>query len=400
MNIGENMKRTIQDLDLNNKKVLIRCDFNVPIQDGTIVDDTRITAALPTILYAIEHNAKVILFSHLGRVKNEEDKEKNNLKPVSIALEKHLKRPVTFVEETRGKVLEEAINNMKTKDVLLVQNTRYEDLDGKKESSNDEQLGRYWASLGDIFVNDAFGTIHREHASNVGISTYLDSCIGFLVENELKELNKVTNPKRPFVVMLGGSKVEDKIGVIKNVVTKADHLLIGGAMSFTFLKAQGKNIGKSLLDEENIDFCKEMLQNYPDKIVLPIDAVVTDSLEEKTRIETQDICNIEDDVMGVDIGPKTVELYKKILKPSKTILWNGPFGVYEQEEFSNGTKALLEEISKIDAVSILGGGDIVACASLFGYKDKVTHASTGGGATLAYLEGVDLPGLKNIPDKK
>ena len=394
------MKRTIQDLDLNNKKVLIRCDFNVPIQDGTIVDDTRITAALPTILYAIEHNAKVILFSHLGRVKNEEDKEKNNLKPVSIALKKYLKRPVTFVEETRGKVLEEAINNMKTKDVLLVQNTRYEDLDGKKESSNDEQLGRYWASLGDIFVNDAFGTIHREHASNVGISTYLDSCIGFLVEKELKELNKVTNPKRPFVVMLGGSKVEDKIGVIKNVVTKADHLLIGGAMSFTFLKAQGKNIGKSLLDKENIDFCKEMLQSYSDKIVLPIDAVTTDSLEEKNKIETQDICNIEDDVMGVDIGPKTVELYKKILKPSKTILWNGPFGVYEQEEFSNGTKALLEEISKIDAVSILGGGDIVACASLFGYKDKVTHASTGGGATLAYLEGVDLPGLKNIPDKK
>lgn len=400
MNIGENMKRTIQDLDLNNKKVLIRCDFNVPIQDGTIVDDTRITAALPTILYAIEHNAKVILFSHLGRVKNEEDKEKNNLKPVSIALEKYLKRPVTFIEETRGKVLEEAINNMKTKDVLLVQNTRYEDLDGKKESSNDEQLGRYWASLGDIFVNDAFGTIHREHASNVGISTYLDSCIGFLVEKELKELNKVTNPKRPFVVMLGGSKVEDKIGVIKNVVTKADHLLIGGAMSFTFLKAQGKNIGKSLLDKENIDFCKEMLQSYSDKIVLPVDAVTTDSLEEKNKIETQDICNIEDDVMGVDIGPKTVELYKKILKPSKTILWNGPFGVYEQEEFSNGTKALLEEISKIDAVSILGGGDIVACASLFGYKDKVTHASTGGGATLAYLEGVDLPGLKNIPDKK
>ena len=400
MNIGENMKRTIQDLDLNNKKVLIRCDFNVPIQDGTIVDDTRITAALPTILYAIEHNAKVILFSHLGRVKIEEDKEKNNLKPVSIALKKYLKRPVTFVEETRGKVLEEAINNMKTKDVLLVQNTRYEDLDGKKESSNDEQLGRYWASLGDIFVNDAFGTIHREHASNVGISTYLDSCIGFLVEKELKELNKVTNPKRPFVVMLGGSKVEDKIGVIKNVVTKADHLLIGGAMSFTFLKAQGKNIGKSLLDKENIDFCKEMLQSYSDKIVLPIDAVTTDSLEEKNKIETQDICNIEDDVMGVDIGPKTVELYKKILKPSKTILWNGPFGVYEQEEFSNGTKALLEEISKIDAVSILGGGDIVACASLFGYKDKVTHASTGGGATLAYLEGVDLPGLKNIPDKK
>ena len=394
------MKRTIQDLDLNNKKVLIRCDFNVPIQDGTIVDDTRITAALPTILYAIEHNAKVILFSHLGRVKNEEDKEKNNLKPVSIALEKYLKRPVTFVEETRGKVLEEAINNMKTKDVLLVQNTRYEDLDGKKESSNDEQLGRYWASLGDIFVNDAFGTIHREHASNVGISTYLDSCIGFLVEKELKELNKVTNPKRPFVVMLGGSKVEDKIGVIKNVVTKADHLLIGGAMSFTFLKAQGKNIGKSLLDKENIDFCKEMLQSYSDKIVLPVDAVTTDSLEEKNKIETQDICNIEDDVMGVDIGPKTVELYKKILKPSKTILWNGPFGVYEQEEFSNGTKALLEEISKIDAVSILGGGDIVACAFLFGYKDKVTHASTGGGATLAYLEGVDLPGLKNIPDKK
>lgn len=392
------MKKTIKDFDLNNKTVLIRCDFNVPLENGKIVDDTRITAALPTIEYAIGHNAKVVLFSHLGRVKTEEDKKKNDLKPVSIALSKYLKQEVKFSNETRGKELEDMIKNLKEKEVLLVQNTRYEDLDNKKESSNDKELGKYWSSLGDIFINDAFGTIHREHASNVGISTYLDSGIGFLVEKELKELDVINHPNRPFVVMLGGSKVEDKIGVIKNVVSKADYLLIGGAMSFTFLKANNVEIGKSLLDEENLDFCKEMLDKYKDKIILPSDFVVTDSIDNPTVIKNVD--EIDKDLIGVDVGSSTIDDYKKILTSAKTILWNGPFGVYEKDEFAKGTKELLKIVSSSDSTSILGGGDIVAAASKFGYKDKVTHASTGGGATLTYLEGVELPGLKNIPDKK
>ncbi len=388
--------KTIKDMDLNDKKVLIRCDFNVPMKEGKIVDDTRITAALPTIKYAIEQNAKVILFSHLGRVKEEADLEKNNLAPVAKRLEELLGQKVTFVNKTRGEELENAINNMNDKDVILVQNTRYEDLDGKKESKNDPELGAYWASLGDVFVNDAFGTIHRAHASNVGIASHLESCIGFLIEKELTALKELDNPEHPFVVVLGGAKVADKIGVIENLVKKADRILIGGGMAFTFLKAEGYEIGTSLLDEENIEFCKRIVTEYPNKIVLPVDVAVTTEYSENEEYRVKDISDIEYNEMGLDIGPKTQTLFENYLKEAKIAVWNGPLGVYEFKKYKQGTDHILQYVVDNNIKMILGGGDIVAAASTSGYKDKVYHASTGGGATLEYLEGKTLPGLEAI----
>lgn len=388
--------KTIKDMNLNNKKVLIRCDFNVPMKEGKIVDDTRITAALPTIKYALEQNAKVVLFSHLGRVKEEGDLEKNNLAPVAKRLEELLGQKVTFVPTTRGEELENAINNMQEKDIVLVQNTRYEDLEGKKESKNDPELGSYWASLGDVFVNDAFGTIHRAHASNVGIASHLDSCIGFLIEKELNALKELDNPEHPFVVVLGGAKVADKIGVIENLVKKADKILIGGGMAFTFLKAEGYEIGTSLLDEENIEFCKKMVTDYPNKIVLPVDVAVTTEYSENEEYRTKDISDIEYNEMGLDIGPRTQELFENYLKDAKVAVWNGPLGVYEFKKYKQGTDNLLQFVVDNNIKIILGGGDIVAAASTSGFKDKIYHASTGGGATLEYLEGKTLPGLEAI----
>ena len=388
--------RTIKDVNLENKKVLIRCDFNVPMKEGKIVDDTRITAALPTIQYALDNNAKVILFSHLGRVKEEADLTKNNLAPVAKRLEELLNKAVTFVDETRGKKLETAIANMNNKDIILVQNTRYEDLDGKKESKNDPELGAYWASLGDIFVNDAFGTIHRAHASNVGIASNIESCIGFLIEKELAALKELDNPAHPFVVVLGGAKVADKIGVIENLVKKADKILIGGGMAFTFLKAEGYEIGNSLLDEENIEFCKKIVEEYPEKIVLPVDAAVTTEYSENEEYKVKDINNLEYNEMGLDIGPNTEKLFENYLKEANIAVWNGPLGVYEFEKYKQGTNHILKFVVDNNIKIILGGGDIVAEASTAGYKDKVYHASTGGGATLEYLEGKTLPGLEAI----
>ncbi len=388
--------KTIKDINLENKKVLIRCDFNVPMKEGKIVDDTRITAALPTIQYALDNNAKVILFSHLGRVKEEADLAKNNLAPVAKRLEELLNQSVTFIEETRGEKLENAINNMKEKDVILVQNTRYEDLDGKKESKNDPELGKYWASLGDVFVNDAFGTIHRAHASNVGIASHLESCIGFLIEKELTALKELDNPEHPFIVVLGGAKVADKIGVIENLVKTADKILIGGGMAFTFLKAEGYEIGNSLLDEENIEFCKNIVKEYPNKIVLPVDVAVTTEYSEKEEYKVKDISDLEYNEMGLDIGPNTESLFENYLKDAKIAVWNGPLGVYEFEKYKQGTNHVLQFIVDNNIKVILGGGDIVAAASTSGYKDKVYHASTGGGATLEYLEGKTLPGLEAI----
>ena len=388
--------KTIKDINLENKKVLIRCDFNVPMKEGKIVDDTRITAALPTIQYALDNNAKVILFSHLGRVKEEAKIKKNNLAPVAKRLEELLNQSVTFIEETRGEKLENAINNMKEKDVILVQNTRYEDLDGKKESKNDPELGKYWASLGDVFVNDAFGTIHRAHASNVGIASHLESCIGFLIEKELTALKELDNPEHPFIVVLGGAKVADKIGVIENLVKTADKILIGGGMAFTFLKAEGYEIGNSLLDEENIEFCKNIVKEYPNKIVLPVDVAITTEYSEKEEYKVKDISDLEYNEMGLDIGPNTESLFENYLKDAKIAVWNGPLGVYEFEKYKQGTNHILQFIVDNNIKVILGGGDIVAAASTSGYKDKVYHASTGGGATLEYLEGKTLPGLEAI----
>lgn len=388
--------KTIRDLDLENKKVIIRCDFNVPMKDGKIVDDTRIQAALETIKYCLEKNSKIILLSHLGRVKEESDLAKNDLSPVAERLAELLKKDVLFSEKTRGEELEAVVESMEPGDILLVQNTRYEDLDGKKESKNDEELGAYWASLGEVFINDAFGTIHRAHASNVGIASHLPSAAGFLIEKELNALSVLENPPHPFIVVLGGAKVADKIGVIENLVKKADKILIGGGMAFTFLKAQGKEIGKSLLDEENIDFCKRMLEENPDKIVLPVDFAVTNEYTDEEEYRVHRVEEIKEDEMGLDIGSETLKLFEDILSTAEIVIWNGPLGVYEFEQYKKNTNELLKFVVEKNIKTILGGGDIVAAATNAGYKEKVYHASTGGGATLEYLEGKTLPGVEAI----
>lgn len=394
------MKKTIREYDLNNKKVIIRVDFNVPIKDGRITDDTRIKESLKTINYAIENGAKVILMSHLGRVKEESDKITNTLLPVRDRLSELLNKNVTFINQTRGGILEATVNNMQKGDVILIENTRFEDLDDKKESSNDEELGKYWASLGDIFINDAFGTSHRAHASNVGIASHLPNGIGFLIEKELDALEKnISNPNRPFTVILGGSKVSDKIGVIENLVKIADYILIGGGMAFTFLKATGIEIGKSLLDEENIDFCKKILENNKEKIILPIDCVVGETMSDDSPSRNVFINEIKTNDVGLDIGHKTVNLFKQYIDLSKTIIWNGPVGAFEINQFALGTKELCEIVSNSDATTIIGGGDTASAVINFGYKDKFTHISTGGGASLELLEGKTLPGIGIIENK-
>ena len=393
------MKKTVKDYNLEGKKVIIRVDFNVPIKEGEIKDDNRIKQSLETINYCLEHNAKIILLSHLGRVKTEEDKESNTLEPVALRLSELLDKEIIFVTETRGELLETEINNMKNGDIILVENTRYEDLDGKKESTCDEELGAYWASLGDIFINDAFGTSHRSHASNVGIASHLPNGIGFLIEKELNTiLPAIKNPKRPFTVILGGSKVSDKIGVIENLVNIADYILIGGGMAFTFIKSQGMNIGASLLDEESIDFCKKMLEQYKDKIILPIDVVTSESIDTPTNVKEIFISDIKENDIGLDIGHGTVKLFKTYLEESNTIIWNGPVGKFEIDEFSKGTQELCE-IIKDRKTTIIGGGDTASAVINLGYKDAFTHISTGGGATLELLEGKKLPGIEIINEK-
>lgn len=381
--------KTIKDFDLSGKKVIIRVDFNVPIKDGIIQDDTRIKESVPTISYALKQGAKVILMSHLGRVKTEEDK-KNTLKPVSSRLSVLLGKNVTFVPTTRGKELEDAIANLKNGEVLLMENTRFEDLDGKKESSNDANLGIYWASLGDIFINDAFGTSHRSHASNVGIASNLPSGVGFLIEKELDILKKaIDTPKRPFTVILGGAKVSDKIGVIENLVKIADYILIGGGMAFTFLKSAKIEVGKSLVDDESLEFCKKILKKYKNKIILPID-VITDDNQEVF------INEIKKTQKGFDIGYKTVRLFSQYLEASKTIIWNGPVGMFEEKDYQKGTRGLCQILKGIDAVKIAGGGDTASAIKQFGFEKAFTHISTGGGASLEMLEGKVLPGIDCI----
>ena len=397
-------KKIITDLELNNKKVLMRVDFNVPMKDGKITDENRIIQALPTIKYALEQGAKVIAFSHLGKVKTEEDKNSKSLKAVAEKLGEHLGKTVVFVPETRGEKLEAAINNLKAGEILMFENTRFEDLDGKKESKNDADLGKYWASLGDVFVNDAFGTAHRAHASNVGIAQNIgagNSAVGFLVEKELKFIGEaVDSPKRPLVAILGGAKVSDKIGVIENLLVKADKILIGGAMMFTFLKAQGKATGISLVEDDNLDLAKELLAKANGKLILPVDTVVAEEFKNDAEHSTVDVDNIPANKMGLDIGEKTVKLFEGYIKEAKTVVWNGPMGVFEMPNFAKGTIGVCEAIANLkDAVTIIGGGDSAAAAISLGYADKFTHISTGGGASLEFLEGKVLPGVEAISNK-
>lgn len=394
-------KKIVSDLDLKGKVVLERADFNVPLKNGEITNDNRIVQALPTIKHILEQGGKLVLFSHLGKVKEESDKKELTLKPVADSLTEKLGKEVVFVPETRGEKLESAIKNLNEGDVLLVENTRFEDLDGKKESKNDPELGKYWASLGDVFVNDAFGTAHREHASNVGISTHLETAAGYLMEKEIKFIGGVVNdPHKPVVAILGGAKVSDKIGVIKNLVNIADKIIIGGGMAYTFLKAQSKEIGLSLLEEDKIDFAKELLEKNGDQIVLPVDCKVAKEFSNDAKITEVSIDEIPSDQEAMDIGPKTIELFTKELQGAHTVVWNGPMGVFEFSNFAKGTIGVCKAIANLeDAITIIGGGDSAAAAISLGFEDDFTHISTGGGASLEYLEGKELPGIKAINDK-
>lgn len=394
-------KLIVSDLDVKDKKVLIRVDFNVPIKDGVIGNDNRIVAALPTIKYVIENGGKAILFSHLGRVKTEDDKKKLSLRPVAERLADLLGKPVTFVPVTRGAQLEEAIAELNDGDVLLVENTRFEDLDGKKESGNDPELGKYWASLGDVFVNDAFGTAHRSHASNVGIASNMtQAAAGFLLEKEIKFLGEaVDEPKRPFVAILGGAKVSDKIGVINHLLGKADKVIVGGGMTYTFYAAKGIKIGNSLVEEDKIELAKKLIEKAGDKLVLPIDNVVAEKFDNDVPNQVVE-GDIPDGYMALDVGPKSVALFEDVLKDAKTVVWNGPMGVFEMSNYAKGTLEVGKFLGELsDATTIVGGGDSTAAVQQLGVADKLTHISTGGGASLEYLEGKTLPGIAAVSDK-
>ena len=407
-------KKNIKDVQLNGKKVLMRVDFNVPMKNGVITDTNRIVQALPTINYALEQGAKVILFSHLGRVKEEKDLAKNNIAPVAAKLAELVDAPVKFVDATRGAELEEAINNMKAGEIVMFQNTRYEDLDGKKESKNDPELGAYWASLGDVFVNDAFGTAHRDAASNTGIAANVkgESVSGFLLEKEINFIGgAVDNPVHPFVAILGGAKVSDKISVIENLLAKADKIMICGAMAYTFFKALGYEVGESKCELDFVDYAKGLLEKANGKIVLPVDVVVADPDKEKMAedffgaiavAETKVVkaTEIPATWQGLDCGPETIKFYASQLEGAKTVVWNGPAGVFEVEKFAVGTKAICETLANLEgATTIIGGGDSAAAAISMGYEKKFSHISTGGGASLEYLEGKTLPGVACLDEK-
>lgn len=396
-------KKVVTDLDVKSKKVIVRVDFNTPLKDGVVSDDNRIVQALPTINYLVEQGAKVILMSHLGKVDHKDpektaaNKKKNDMAIVANRLKELVSVPVTFVPVTRGPELEEAVANLKDGEIVLVQNTRYE----PGETKNDPELGKYWASLGDLFVCDAFGSVHRAHASTVGIPTNLPSALGFLVEKEVKNLGEaVYNPKKPLVAILGGAKVSDKIGVIENLLKIADKIIIGGGMAFTFYKAKGLEIGKSLVEEDKLDLAKHLLEEGADKIVLPIDVVCAPEFAADAPATTVDDDAIPADQMGLDIGPKSVELFKKTLEGAKTVIWNGPMGVFEFDAFAQGTLEVCRAISELpDALTVIGGGDSAAAAIKLGFKDKISHISTGGGASLEFMEGKELPGIAIIEEK-
>ncbi|MDU5787495.1 MAG: phosphoglycerate kinase [Streptococcus parasanguinis] len=397
-------KLTVKDVDLKGKKVLVRVDFNVPVKDGVITNDNRITAALPTIKYILEQGGRAILFSHLGRVKEEADKEGKSLAPVAADLAAKLGQEVQFIPGvTRGAELEAAVNALEDGQVLLVENTRFEDVDGKKESKNDPELGKYWASLGDgIFVNDAFGTAHRAHASNVGISANVEKAVaGFLLENEIAYIKEtVEAPERPFVAILGGSKVSDKIGVIENLLEKADKVLIGGGMTYTFYKAQGIEIGNSLLEEDKLDVAKALLEKSNGKLILPVDSKEANAFADYTEVKDTEGEAVDPGFLGLDIGPKSIAKFDQELTGAKTVVWNGPMGVFENPDFQAGTIGVMDAIVKQPGVkSIIGGGDSAAAAINLGRADKFSWISTGGGASMELLEGKELPGLAALTEK-
>ncbi|RSI92564.1 phosphoglycerate kinase [Streptococcus mitis] len=397
-------KLTVKDVELKGKKVLVRVDFNVPVKDGVITNDNRITAALPTIKYILEQGGRAILFSHLGRVKEETDKAGKSLAPVAADLAAKLGQEVAFLPGvTRGAELEAAINALEDGQVLLVENTRYEDVDGKKESKNDSELGKYWASLGDgIFVNDAFGTAHRAHASNVGISANVEKAVaGFLLENEIAYIQEaVEAPERPFVAILGGSKVSDKIGVIENLLEKADKVLIGGGMTYTFYKAQGIEIGNSLVEEDKLDVAKALLEKANGKLILPVDSKEANAFAGYTEVRDTEGEAVSEGFLGLDIGPKSIAKFDEALTGAKTVVWNGPMGVFENPDFQAGTIGVMDAIVKQPGVkSIIGGGDSAAAAINLGRADKFSWISTGGGASMELLEGKVLPGLAALTEK-
>ncbi len=401
-------KLTVDDIDVKGKRVLCRCDFNVPLKNGEITDDNRIVAALPTIKKLVADGGKVILCSHLGKIKTEEDKPSKTLAPVAKRLSELLGQDVKFAAdpEVVGANARAAVAAMKDGDVVLLENTRYR----AEETKNGEQFSKDLASLADVFVNDAFGTAHRAHCSNVGVTQYINGphAVGYLMQKEIKFLGQaVENPVRPFVAILGGAKVADKLNVISNLLEKCDTLIIGGGMAYTFEKALGHEIGTSLVDETKIDYCREMIEKAKKlnkQLLLPVDAVTTDHFPDPIddagiQTTTVDIDKIPADRMGMDIGPKTIALYKEAVAGAKTVVWNGPMGVFENPVLSNGTREVAQALADSDATTIIGGGDSAAAANQMGFHDKISHISTGGGASLEFLEGKELPGVAAADDK-
>ncbi len=395
------MKKTLKDLNFENKKVLVRCDFNVPLdKEGNITDDIRIKASLPTINYLLDKGAALILMSHLGRPGGKPD-IKYSLEPVAKRLSYLLGKGICF--EDRDLVVDDTVKTkaakLKAGDIMLLQNTRFR----KEETKNAGTFAKDLASLGDIFVSDAFGTAHRAHSSNAGICEYLPSALGFLVEKEVEMMgNALKEPKRPLTAILGGAKVSDKIGVIENLLNIADNVLIGGGMMYTFLKAKGYNIGNSLLEEDKVELAKSIIENTPEnvKLLLPLDTVVAKEFKNDTEFFTTDADKIPDGYMGLDIGEKTIDMFKKIIKNSKTIIWNGPLGVFEMDNFANGTNSVAKAIAdNKEAISIIGGGDSAAAVEKIGLADSITHISTGGGASLEFLEGKVLPGIEAVDNR-
>ena len=398
-------KKNVEDLKVAGKRVLVRCDFNVPLKDGVITDENRIVAALPTIQYLIDNNAKVILCSHLGKPKGEA-KPELSLAPVAVRLSEKLGKDVVFADDDNvvGENAKKAVAEMKDGDVVLLQNTRYR----KEETKNEENFSKELASLCDMFVNDAFGTAHRAHCSTVGVASFVEeSANGYLIAKEIKFLgDAVNNPIRPFVTILGGAKVADKLNVIANLLEKADTLIIGGGMSYTFAKAQGYEVGASLVDDTKLDYCKDMLAQAEKKgvkILLPVDALITkefpNPIDAEVDAEAVDIDSIPADMMGLDIGPKSRELFATEVKNAKTVVWNGPMGVFENPTFAEGTIAVAKALAETDATTIIGGGDSAAAVNTLGFGDKMSHISTGGGASLEFLEGKELPGIAAMTDK-